>query len=148
MKHLCTVLLLFRHVFSEEKVNDLYCVIYTIRDDVITVNYSWDGGAYYPYDWPYYGSDEEMILTTGIAKTFSDYSSFEGGFSFVLVPIMDENEEAVGLIEVGVNLRAYEEEMDDIVDNVMMGITISGIVAVFLVVQLLKTAEYRYDEDE
>lgn len=135
---------------SESGLNDLYCVLYTIRDDVITVNYSSeeDSGCIYPYDWIYEGSDEQQILATGTPRTYSQLGSFEGSYTFSLTPIMGENGKAEGLIEVGVNARQFKEDIEKTLKEVTVGIILAAAITIFLVVQLFKLKEYQEKKDE
>ena len=135
---------------SESGRNDLYCVLYTIRDDVITVNYTSteDSGCIYPYDWIYEGSEEQQILATGTPRTYSQLGSFEGSYTFSLTPIMGENGKAEGLIEVGVNARQFKEDIEKTLKEVTVGIILAAAITIFLVVQLFKLKEYQEKKDE
>ena len=136
--------------FSRNGVNDLYCVLYTIRDDVITVNYSSgeDCGCVYPYDWQFEGSDEQEIMETGMAKSYSKRDSFEGSYSFSLSPIFDQDGKVVGLAEVGVYARQFEEGMDKVMGELLISIMVIAAATIFLIVQLFRLAEYQGNKDD
>lgn len=136
--------------FSRNGVNDLYCVLYTIRDDVITVNYSSgeDCGCVYPYDWQFEGSDEQEIMETGMAKSYSKRDSFEGSYSFSLSPIFDQDGKVVGLAEVGVYARQFEEGMDKVMGELLTSIMVIAAATIFLIVQLFRLAEYQGNKDD
>ncbi|MBQ3105071.1 MAG: hypothetical protein IJC59_04315, partial [Lachnospiraceae bacterium] len=136
--------------FSGNGLSDFYCVIYTVREDVITVNYcSKDNcGARYPYDWRFEGSDEQEIMETGRGKIFTNRSSFEGSYSFSLSPIFGEEGEVVGLAEVGVNARQFEEDVNRLTADLMISILVITVVTVLLIIQIFRLSQNKGKEED
>lgn len=121
-----------------EGIKDFYCTIYTIRDDVITINYSSEEstGAVYPYDWTYEGSDEEEILTTGIGKVYSGLSNSDGSYTFALYPIM-QGTKAAGLVEVGVNTQPFNDHLNELILDLLITVVVIAVVIIFLILEIL-----------
>lgn len=134
-------------MFLDEKssVNNFYCILYTVRDEVITVNYSTDesGGAVYPYDWPYEGAQEQTIYETKEGMVFSAWNSSEGNYTFALYPIMNENEEVKGLIEVGINTESFDRMLNDIILDLLITVVVVASVLLFMILEVLIFLEGR-----
>lgn len=119
-------------VKTDKSMADLYCTIYRIQDGVITVAYSIEDyvGAVYPYDWPYEGSDEQIIMNEQIQMSYDDYVTSEGGFIFTNSPILDSEGNTVGIMEVGTDLYNFQQDNR----TMIMGVVISAIaIAVTLI---------------
>lgn len=132
---------------SSESISDFYCVLYTIRDNVITCTYSLqeDAGAVYPYDWPYEGSDEQWIVQNKEGKIYRGLSSSEGSFLFVLNPILDASDNVAGLIEVGVVLNSYNKETNRIVYELFLNIIVISVVLVLIAWEIMIFLQGRSD---
>lgn len=123
----------------EDGVQDFYCTIYTVRDDIIAINYSSEesNGSYYPYDWTYEGSDEEEIIQTGVGKVYTSYLNSDGNYTFSLYPIKKENLGVIGLVEVGVNTQLYEEHINDLILDLLITMMVASVVIVFIILEVL-----------
>ena len=123
----------------EDGVQDFYCTIYTVRDDIIAINYSSEesNGSYYPYDWTYEGSDEEEIIQTGVGKVYTGYLNSDGNYTFSLYPIKKENLGVIGLVEVGVNTQLYEEHINDLILDLLITMMVASVVIVFIILEVL-----------
>lgn len=123
---------------KEEGIKDFYCTIYTIREDVITINYSSEEstGAVYPYDWTYEGSDEEKILNTGVGKVYSGLSNSDGNYTFALYPIM-QGAKALGLVEVGVNTDPFNAHLNKLILDLLITVVVIAVVIIFVILEIL-----------
>ena len=123
---------------DSENVYDLYCTLYRIHNDVISCVYCLqeDTGAVYPYDWYYEDSDEQLIMQSGEGKQYK-YQTSEGSYLFVLNPIMDENGEAVGLIEVGADLNSFEQETRQMILELMIHIVAITVVIILIGIEFI-----------
>ncbi len=128
-------------VFKTESnsVNDLYCTMYRVLGDhdTITLTYSMDENSMlFPYDWEYEDSEEQSIMTTRVGKEFVNRSQ-EGSYLFVLDPILDENGNSVGLIEVGTDLQSFEEEMQRIFFDLLLNLIAVTAVGVMFLIEII-----------
>lgn len=124
---------------QKQGVEDFYCTIYTIRDDVITINYSSEeaNGSVYPYDWTYEGSDEQKIIETKEGKVYTGYLNSDGNYTFSLYPIVKEELGVIGLVEVGVNTQPYEEHINDLILDLLITMVVAAVVIIFLLLEIL-----------
>lgn len=124
---------------QKQGVEDFYCTIYTIRDDVITINYSSEeaNGSVYPYDWTYEGSDEQKIIETKEGKVYTGYLNSDGNYTFSLYPIIKEELGVIGLVEVGVNTQPYEEHINDLILDLLITMVVAAVVIIFLLLEIL-----------
>lgn len=125
--------------FDVQGVQDFYCTIYTVRDDVITINYSSEesNGSVYPYDWTYEGSDEQEIMETGVGRVYTAYLNSDGNYTFSLYPIIKENMGSIGLVEVGVNTQPYEEHINELIFDLLITMVVAAVVIIFLILEIL-----------
>lgn len=124
---------------GNESIYDLYCTLYRIQDDMIVSTYCLqeDTGAFYPYDWSYEGSDEQEIIETKEGKTYSSQTS-EGSYLFVLSPIMDDDGEVIGLIEVGTDLSSFERENREIFFQLLLNMVAMMVVIILVAIEVLE----------
>ena len=124
---------------GDESMSDLYCTLYRIQDDMIISTYCLqeDTGAIYPYDWYYEESDEQAIIESKEGKQYSNQSS-EGSYLFVLNPIIDENTgEAVGLIEVGTDLNAFQKQLKTIIQELVINMIAITVVFILVAIEVI-----------
>lgn len=124
---------------DSEGIEGFYCMLYSIQDGIITCTYSLqeDTGAIYPYDWEYEDSDEQEIMTTGQGKVYEGMTSSEGSFLFVLNPIIDENNQTVGLIEVGTDLNSFQKETNRMILELFLHVIVITIVVVLIALEII-----------
>jgi predicted MFS family arabinose efflux permease len=128
-------------IFLDESssVNDFYCILYTVRDGVITVNYSTDEscGAVYPYDWPYEGAQEQSIYESKEGMVFSTWNSSEGNYTFALYPVLNEEEKVEALIEVGINTESFDKMLNSIILDLLITVAVIAAVFIFIILEAL-----------
>jgi len=127
------------YLSGSEGIGDFYCVLYTIRDHVITCTYALqeDTGAIYPYDWDYEGSDEQWIFENGEGKVYKGMSTSEGNFLFVLNPISDDNGNTIGLVEVGTDLNSFHKETNNMIIELLLHVIAITIVVVLVALEII-----------
>lgn len=137
-------------ITDDEWINDLYCTIYMVLDDVITAIYciQEDTGVIYPYEWDYEGSDEQEIITTGEGKVYTSSSSSEGNYLFTLNPIFDEDGSVVGLIEVGTDTDVIYEEIFEILLDLLLNVAALTVVIILVSIEILSFAQPHMREDK
>ena len=124
---------------------EFYVQLYTIqREDIITITYCLmeDTGSMYPYAWTFEGSDEQAILTSKEGRTYSSDSS-EGNYLLVLNPILDEEGNAVGLIEVGTDLNSFRNAYNELIWNLFINMACLTVVIVLVIIELMAFFEGR-----
>ena len=132
-----TVLSVLDYGINSER--GLYCVIYKAQNDIVSVVYADDGmyGSGYPMPGSLEGSGEQMIYETGESVSVASHSSSEGNFMFVLGPIFNEDEEVIGLIEIGTDLYSINENTKkQVVDTILLVMT-AVMVGVLLISELI-----------
>ncbi|MDE7275226.1 MAG: MFS transporter [Lachnospiraceae bacterium] len=140
-----------KHFITEDEwINDLYCTIYMVLDDVITAVYciQEDTGVIYPYGWDYEGSDEQEIMTTGEGKVYTSSYSSEGNYLFTLNPVFDEDGSVVGLIEVGTDTDVIYEEIYEILFDLLLHVAALTVVIILVSIELLSFVHPRMREDK
>lgn len=131
---------------GSESTSDFYVQLYTVQqENIITVTYciQEDTGAVYPYDWEFEGSDEQEILNSKQGKTYSSTKSSEGSYLFVLNPILDDEGNAIGLIEVGTSLKSFQSAYMNLLWNLLINIAAIAVVVVLIIIEVLAFMEGR-----
>lgn len=110
----------------------VYAVLYRVERDIVCAVYSDEGqhGVLWPMDGAFRDSAEETVYLTGELIEFSAFSNAEGRYMFTLAPIMGEEDEVVGLIEVGLDLYSFNES-----NNILIRETI--LIVLMLIVTLI-----------
>ncbi len=110
----------------------VYAVLYRVERDIVCAVYSDEGqhGVLWPMDGTFRDSAEESVYLTGELIEFSAFSNAEGRYMFTLAPIMGEEDEVVGLIEVGLDLYSFNES-----NNILIRETI--LIVLMLIVTLI-----------
>lgn len=110
----------------------VYAVLYRVERDIVCAVYSDEGqhGVLWPMDGAFRDSAEESVYLTGELIEFSAFSNAEGRYMFTLAPIMGEEDEVVGLIEVGLDLYSFNES-----NNILIRETI--LIVLMLIVTLI-----------
>ncbi len=134
---------------KDATVQDLYCAFYKIQDHMIIATYCLqeDTGAIHPQDWPYEGSDEQEIIETRQGKVYADYQTSEGSFLFVLNPVIDDNGEVIGLLEVGTDLNSFQSENQAMVVDLFINILAITVVVILVALELIIFIQAKGDYD-
>lgn len=105
------------------------CYVYSSEDQY---------GAIYPWDYPYHGTEFEFAYTRGEAVSFVNVIDDTGEYTYTNVPIFDSKGAVAGILEMGIDQRAYREDMD----RLMSEIAVSVVVVVLVVLLLLREILY------
>lgn len=136
-----------RNLFIGENgyAQDLYCVIYRIQNGMVTLSYSIEDyvGAVYPYDWPYEGADEETIMEEQVQKSYIGLSTTEGSFLFVLSPIVNDEGKSVGIMEVGTDLYAFQQDNRNMVFQVIISALVMAVTIILIIFEVLEFIQGR-----
>ncbi len=100
----------------------IYCVIYKVYDDIVCEVYSDETlhGTGYPMAGSYKGSAEQEIYQTGEYMSFGEYSSADGSYMFVLMPIKNSDGEVIALMEIGTDLYIFTAESNSLFMNILL----------------------------
>ncbi|MCL2684686.1 MAG: MFS transporter, partial [Synergistaceae bacterium] len=127
-------------IMSHAEFSEMYCVLYKILDGAIAEVLDSDnnnGIVNFPYDWPLEGSDEMEILSTGQHKTYILPSWIDGGIIFSLCPVYNDAGEAIGLVEIGSSLAAFQRENMNLVVNIFLNVISISVAIIIVVIELL-----------
>lgn len=124
---------------EEGKAGDLYCVLYSINNGVITERYTIEEafGINYPYDWEYVDSDEEYIMTTGEKLFYQSLGNSEGNFMFTLNPLFGDDGKVIGLIEIGTDLTSFNEANQSLIRDLIINILVMSIVIIMIAIEII-----------
>ena len=124
---------------GSDSADDLYCTMYRVigDHDTIVLTYSLDENSMLlPYDWEYEDSEEQAILTSGKGRQYVN-RSVEGSYLFVLDPILDEDGNPIGLIEVGTDLQSFEQEIRRLLYDLLLNLIAVTAVSVMVLVEVI-----------
>lgn len=112
----------------------LYGVVYKLINDSIweVCSDPYYHGGLYPMPGSYEGSAEQKIYETGKPKVSYDYSSADGSYMFSLAPVKNNNDEVIGLIEIGIDLTEFTEENNKLFLNVLIYVIMGIIITVLI----------------
>ena len=137
---------------QSDSMKDLYCSMYKYIDGMMVLSYGLEDntGAIYPYDWEYEGSNEEMVLTSKTGITYQS-STAEGEYIFTYDPIIDDDGNAVGIIEVGTDVASFYEEQRKLVMDAFVNTIAVTVVMLLIIVEVIYfikgCREYREKEN-
>ncbi|MCR5024508.1 MAG: MFS transporter [Lachnospiraceae bacterium] len=140
-----------RSIFFNEtnEAEDLYCVIYRIIDGTVTCTYTMeDICVVYPYDFEYEGSDQQYIIDNRETITFSDSTS-AGSFVYVNAPLVDENDDVQGIVEIGTDMASINDRNRNMLISLLINVIAVMVVAFMLVLEFMYYIKGRneYNED-
>lgn len=134
-----------REIFLSKSrfARDLYCAVYKIQDGMVTLAYTIEDytGAVYPYDWPYEGADEEIIMREKVQKFYTGLSTADGSFLFVLSPIVNDEGKSVGIMEVGTDSYAFRQDNRNMILQVIVSALVMAVTIVLIIFEVLEFIE-------
>ncbi len=124
--------------FSEsESAEDLYCVLYRVIDGTVTLVYTLeDICVVYPYDWEYEGTEMQEVMEKGTTMTYATKTS-SGSYVFIHNPILDENENIIGIIEVGTDMQSVTEKSGEMLFSLIVNVIAIMVVFFMLAFELI-----------
>ncbi|MDR3156717.1 MAG: MFS transporter [Lactobacillales bacterium] len=125
----------------------MYIDLYKVNNGIIytCANTNDQSGSYYPWEWEYKGGVEEEIYKTKKGKQRFGLESIEGQYIYALNPILDDDNNVIGLIELGSNMDEYIRHNRQMIWKVVFG-TMSLIVVMMLLVREILTFSTTYQK--
>lgn len=119
--------------------SNVYAVLYKIKDNIIYEVYrdSQDRGCAYPLAGEFKDSIEETVYETGERYLSQEFQLAEGNFTFVLVPVRDQDNNSIALLEVGTDYNYFAQASRDLYKKMLITVGIGVIVAMLLFSELL-----------
>lgn len=137
----------------QSKVNAesyMYCVIYKVKNDVVCEVYRDDmlHGVMYPMAGKYAGSIEEYIAAENDYDVCYEFALSEGTYMYALVPVYDEEGNAIAFIETGMDYGTFNEETKSLYTKVLMLAVMAVIIVMLLSTEMMHTGRAFYLKKE
>ena len=125
----------------------IYCVMYKVYNDIVCEVYSDETlhGTGYPMVGGYEGSAEQEIYQTGEYMSFGEYSSADGSYMFVLMPIKNSAGEVIALMEIGTDLYIFTSESNSLFLNILLYAAMTVIILLLVAGELIIYLRLRKD---
>lgn len=124
-----------------KNVSNRYAILYTLEEnDAVYVRYSTEQnyGCNYPYIWTD-GTDERELYDTGEFMTFDDLASDPTGtFLVIYAPLTDDENNVVGIIEVGCDYDELISSTNGLVWTIGISLFVMMIVVLMIVLELIE----------
>ncbi|MDR1240925.1 MAG: MFS transporter [Oscillospiraceae bacterium] len=132
-----------KNLFSNDNdfMKGLYCTIYKITHDNLVVSSVYDTNEETPAIYPMYPfnekSEEYKMTKTKEQKTYNKpISTQEGTFVFVLSPIINEDGNVSGFLEVGTNIDSIDEANRGLTVSLFLNIVSISIFAILCAIEI------------
>lgn len=127
---------------TDGTLSDMYCVVYTLDQDVVMTRFMLEetSGSAYVNEWDSYA--EQEVLESGQSDYYTTRTS-DGFYAFALTPILDEDGNSVGLVEVGRDMNTLSEENAQLVRDIFMSVIALTVVLLMIGYELLMFLEGR-----
>lgn len=99
------------------------CYIYSSEDQ-------W--GALYPMDYPYEDTEFQIAYEQDAQVAFSNILDYTGEYTYTITPIHDSDGEVVGVLEMGIDRRAFREETNALLRDIALNVVVVVLVVVLL----------------
>ena len=115
------------------EADNIYCVIYKVKNDVVCELYREDmlHAAMYPMAGQFENSTEEYIAQNHTYEIFYDIALSEGTYIYALLPMYSDAGENIAFIEVGMDFSYFTEQNNSLYTKVLM-LTIMAVIIVIL----------------
>lgn len=119
---------------------DIYCNIYRYQDSVLYAPIYLDQsvGAFYPL--PAY--DEIEVIETGEIKQFYMSQTSSGMWMYVYVPLYNDAEEIVGLVDVGMDMNSYVKQTQSMYIHIAFSVLAACVIMQMLILQGISYYEF------
>ncbi len=123
--------------------NNLYCVIYKVKNNIIYETYRDDFShcAMYPMSGGFAGSIEEEMAANNRYDISYEFAFSEGTYMYALVPLYDENDKNIAFIETGMDYSAFVGENNRLYTKVLMFAVMAVIIFMLLLSEILYSVE-------
>ena len=120
--------------------NGIYRMVLRVVDGRVCYVYSSEDqwGALYPVDYPYHDTEFEIAYERRQQVSFPNIQDYTGEYTYTITPILTSDGEVAGMLEMGIDRRAFREETNAL----LRGIAIN--VAIVVLVVLLLTKEITF----
>ena len=121
------------------KKSEMYCVIYKVQNDVVCEVYRDDmaHGVMYPMAGRYKDSIEEHIAAENDYDISYEFALSEGTYMYALIPVYDEDNNAVAFIETGMEYANFNKDNNALYIKVLLFAVMSVIIVVLMFSELL-----------
>ena len=121
------------------KSDNIYCVIYKVKNDVVCELYRDDmvHAAMYPMAGQFENSTEEYIANNHKYEVFYDIALSEGTYIYALLPMYNDAGENIAFIEVGMDFSYFTEQNNSLYVKVLMLTIIAVIIVILLFSEIL-----------
>lgn len=119
--------------------NNLYCVIYKIKNDVVYEAYRDDGihGSMYPMAGSFSGSIEEYISKENEFDVAYEFELSEGTYIYSIVPVYDESGNNIAFVESGMDYSRFSAETKALYIKVLIIAAMAVIIIMLLFSEFL-----------
>lgn len=123
--------------------DSIYAVIYRVEDNVLYEAYRNAGAkpVLYPLAGGFEGSEEMLIAETGELYTVNGLATSEGTFSYVDIPVYDEDGQFVALLEIGESYTAITKENDALLRAIMIRVFMFLIIVMLLFTEIIAISQ-------
>lgn len=125
------------------KKNNLYCVIYKVKNNVMCEAYRDDFQhcLMYPMTGGFSGSGEEELAANNEYSISYEFALSEGIYMYALVPLYDETGKNIAFIETGMDYSAFTGENNRLYTKVLMLAVMAVIIFMLLLSEVLYSVE-------
>ncbi len=119
--------------------NNLYCVIYRVKKDIVYEVYRDDGvhGSMYPMAGSFGGSIEERISAENDFYISYEIELSEGSYIYSLVPVYDNSGNTIAFIETGMDYGKFKDETKALYIKVLIAAAMAVIIIILLFSEIL-----------
>ena len=124
-----------RDIFLSGRGDDLYCEVYKIRGDKISIVYTLED-IYCGYPSGLTVEEMDAVIEKGHFERLSSNTS-QGSYLYVMCPIKDKSGNTIGIIEVGTDMTNINEKNGKLLINLIINVAAVTMIINMLVVELL-----------
>ena len=124
-----------RSLFFSGKCDDLYCEVYRIYGDKISIVYTLED-IYSGYPSSLTVHEMDKVIKNGRFMRLSDDTS-QGSYLYVMAPLKDKNGNTVGIIEVGTDMTNINKKNDKILFDLIMNTIAVTVIVIMVIIELL-----------
>jgi predicted MFS family arabinose efflux permease len=113
-------------------VNGRICYVYSSADQ-------W--GALYPVDYSYEETEYQIAYEQKVQIVFPSVVDYSGEYTYTITPVLDSRGAVVGVLEMGVDLRAFRAEMFELLREIALRAAVTVFVVLLLLKEIIFAAE-------
>lgn len=118
----------------------LYCNVYIYRAGILfsPIYLDQTTGAFYPLE----DEGQREVMETGEAKRFYMTQTSSGTWMYIFSPLYGRDGNAVGVLDVGIDMNAYQKQMIELYLKVIFSVLAACAVVQLLVIQVMGVVEF------